>query len=134
MDDDALTQALSLLRQSRSDATAELARIEDAIRALENLSKKASTRTAPQPLLPGLLPGRSVRTMMLNLLDEGDRDWSVAEILAEYQHRGTPVHGKDPDNALRAAIADAYKAGTIARTSIGRYSSARWPKPGEEAG
>jgi hypothetical protein len=27
---------------------------------------------------------------------EEDRDWSTNEILAEYERRGTPVHGKDP--------------------------------------
>lgn len=64
--------------------------------------------------------------MLVNLLDEEDRDWSVNEVLDEYRRRGTPVHGADPSNALRAAIADANKAEQIVRTSMGRYKSAKW--------
>jgi hypothetical protein len=63
--------------------------------------------------------------MMLNLLyEESDRDWSVNEILTEYESRGNPVTAKDPSNALRAAVAEANKAGTIVRTVPGRYRAA----------
>ena len=65
--------------------------------------------------------------MMLNLLYEGGRDWSVNEILSEYQNRGTPVEAKDPSNALRAAVAEANRAGTIVRTAPGRYRAADDP-------
>ncbi|MGH9278452.1 MAG: hypothetical protein ACRD12_10175 [Acidimicrobiales bacterium] len=76
---------------------------------------------------------RSVRTMVLTLLDEEDRDWSVGEILAAYERRGTPVHGADPNNALRAALADAKKRGMVISTAVGRYKSARWAQASEHS-
>lgn len=60
------------------------------------------------------------------LLEEGDRDWSVGEVLAEYQDRGTPVHGQDPSNALRAAMADAKKKRMVVSTDVGRYKASKW--------
>ena len=68
----------------------------------------------------------SVKTLMLELMAEGDRDWSTNEILTEYDSRGTPVHGKDPGNAIRAALAEALKAEQIIRTQVGRYKSQEW--------
>jgi len=68
----------------------------------------------------------SVRSMLLRLLNEEDRDWSTAEILAEYSRRGTPIHGKDPNNALRAALAEAKKAAQIVSTGVGRYRAIKW--------
>ncbi len=63
---------------------------------------------------------------MMRLLVATDHDWSVAEILREYEDRGTPLQAKDPSNALRAAIAEANKAGTIFRTAPGRYKASKW--------
>ena len=87
-------------------------------------------------VIPPASGGRrpSVRTMALALMEEEDRDWSTGEILTEYRRRGTPVHGTDPNNALRAALADAKKRRLVYSTGvIGRYKSAKWqltPVPG----
>jgi len=121
MPDDPVEEAIQLLQKRRTQALAEVERIDNALTQLG--------RPTPRPqALPGpysfqLPPERpmSVRSMLIALLRETDRDWNVAEILAEYEQRGTPVHGKDPENALRAAVNEAYKAGQIIRTSHGRY-------------
>jgi hypothetical protein len=68
----------------------------------------------------------SVRSMMLALLDEQDRDWSAGEVLDEWEHRGQPIRGADPSNATRAAISESNKAGQIYRTSPGRYKATKW--------
>ncbi len=65
--------------------------------------------------------------MIVTLLEEEDRDWSVGEILAEYTRRGTPVHGQDPSNAARAALADAKKRGKVTSTTVGRYRASKRP-------
>lgn len=127
---DPVVDALATLRSKRDELTAQISRYDEAIRTLSELVDGAVTPTGPTPgasfvatsISPESNTGKSVRVMMLDLMHEDrDRDWSVNEILDEYQRRGTPVHGKDPNNALRAAIADAHKAGTIVRTTTGRY-------------
>ena len=67
--------------------------------------------------------------MLVRLLDEADRDWSVSEILSEYESRGTPVNGANPDKNLRAAIVEARKAGRVERTAYGRYRSTKFDDP-----
>ncbi len=69
---------------------------------------------------------RSIRRMLLELLEESDRDWTVAEVLAEYEARNDPVHGQRPPHAMRVAVGDSHKAGDIFRTSVGRYKSVKW--------
>jgi hypothetical protein len=123
----AVGEALALLREKRDALLADVEHVQAAIAALEKLSGTpgatgSTPRDADRP---------SVRTMAVDLMNEDDRDWSVAEILTEYKDRGTPVHGKDPKNALRAALADAKKRGLIASTAPGRYRSARWFVPPE---
>jgi len=102
----------------------EVQRIDEAIAALEQLLPLRFTFV---PIPDELVTLRtSVKTMMLRLLMETDRDWSVNEILEEYRNRGNPVQAKDPSNALRAAVAEANKAGTIFRTTVGRYKASKW--------
>lgn len=118
VDVDAITGALSLLEQERARLVDEVTRVDAAIHALRDL---AQTSTASyDPHRP------SVRTKLMSLLDEERRDWSAGEILDAYQRRGDPIHGADPSNALRAAIADAHKKGMIVRTDVGRYRSVKW--------
>ena len=64
--------------------------------------------------------------MAVTLMEEADRDWSAPEVLGEYMRRGTPVHGVDPSNVLRAAFADAKKRGMIFSTAVGRYKASKW--------
>lgn len=119
---DPVAEALALLRRKHDALMADVRHVEDGIEALERLSGSSHTVLQAKP-------ERSIRTMALDLMNEKDRDWSVAEILDEYERRGTPVHGKDPNNALRAAIADAHKAKVIFRTSIGRYKAVQFRHP-----
>lgn len=122
---DPVAEALALLRRKRDALMGEVRHVEEGIAALEKLlGATASPATSHDPNRP------SIRTMALSLMEEADRSWSVGEILAEYERRGTPVHGKDPNNALRAAIADAFKAGMIHRTAPGRYVAAKWAEEG----
>lgn len=122
---DPIEQALMALRQREAELDAETDRVRRAIASLESLVP--SDETQPQRAPSAHDPNRpSVRTMLVNLLDEEDRDWSAAEILAAYRRRGNPVHGKDPSNALRAALADAKKRGMIVATGVGRYKAGKW--------
>lgn len=120
-----LRAAIAPLRKRLEETTEEAQRIQTAIAALEQL--------IPAPGAPasgaddGLIGGRpSVRAMMLRLLGEEDRDWSVNEILDEYQRRGVTFYVKDPKNALRAAVSESNRDGQITRTSAGRYKATRW--------
>ena len=95
-----------------------------AIANLEQLRQQPSaTVPSPEELVGTRL---SVKTRMLVLMAEADRDWSVAEVLEEYDRRGFPIQAKDPKNALRAAVAEANRDGLIFRTSTGRYKSGKW--------
>ncbi|MGO8826168.1 MAG: hypothetical protein ACLQU9_13145 [Acidimicrobiales bacterium] len=130
MSTDPIHDAILALEAKRDALTGEVNRLTQAISALLALGEVG----APQPPMasprPVVVPpsGRlSVKQMMLQLLYEQDRDWNVNEILAEYQKRGTPIQAKDPSNALRAAVAEANKAGDIVRTTPGRYKAARPP-------
>lgn len=120
---DPVEAAVSALRRKREELAYEAEQLDRAIEALELVVG----RKRPGADYQGASIRRSsVRTMAIALMDEADQDWSTSEILAEYQRRGTPVHGKDPSNALRAALADAKKRGMIVNTRPGRYKSARW--------
>lgn len=120
---DAIAEARDILVQRRDELTSELSRITQALEAL--------TGVGMPPNGDGIVraPSQSVRSMLLALLDESNRDWSTYEILAEYQRRGTPIHGADPNNALRSAISDANKATQVFRTTPGRYKAIKWKAP-----
>jgi hypothetical protein len=120
---DAIATAVEALEAERDSLMTEVNRLTHAIATLRALDdKEPHHQPIAQPPVPVPPSGRlSVKQMMLNLLYESGRDWSVNEILAEYENRGTPVQAKDPSNALRAAITEENKAGTIMRTAPGRY-------------
>jgi hypothetical protein len=123
---DPVMEALDALKLRQADLRAELKRIDSAITALAELvTVEVDSASAPNGQ-SAQHPRPSVRSMLVSLLDEEDRDWSVKEILAEYIDRGTPVHGTRPDNSLRAAIVDAEKAAQIKRVSTGRYRSTKF--------
>ena len=130
MPDTIIAEVLVVLRQKAAEHDAEASRIREAIASLERLSPPEDTRSpraasAYDPRRP------SVRSMVVALLDEADRDWSASEIITEYTRRENPVHGRDPANALRAALADAKKRGLIVPTGVGRYKAVKWAVPPE---
>lgn len=114
-------EALALLEQKQSSLKSELAQVDEAVSALRKLVGKERPGGKTDPRRP------SVRTKVVRLLEEEDRDWSAGEIIAEHQERGDPIQGSDPPNALRAAFADAKKKGLIVSSGVGRYRSAKWP-------
>jgi len=124
MTTDPIADAIERLRQGRQEAIQEVQRIEMALANLEQLRHQPARAVSNPEELVGTRP--SVKSMMLQLLVEANRDWSVSEVLAEYERRGFPVKAKDPKNALRAAVAEANRDGAIFRTAIGRYKSAKW--------
>jgi hypothetical protein len=120
MPSDAVSEAVDLLVLRRGELQSEAAAISVEIKRIDHaLGALKGDVVAPS----ATEQGPSVRTLLVRLLEEDARDWSAGEVLAEYSRRGTPVHGKDPDNALRAAIADANKRGLIVRTAPGRYAA-----------
>lgn len=124
---DPVVEAMRVLERRRTEALEEVKRLDMAIVALSNLTTApASELPAPVFVEHSPIPRPSVKTMMLALLGESDRDWSVNEVLAEYESRGTPVQAQDPSNALRAAVAEANKVGQIFRTATGRYKASKW--------
>lgn len=133
MTDDTLPSALTFLRDKRDEHVAEVKRLTQAISAIE------AVLAGDEPPSPNSVNGNggssatserpSVRVMALRLMEEADRDWSVPEILDEYERRGTPIVANDPDNALRAAVAEAHKKGQMIRTAVGRYKAKKWEKP-----
>ena len=131
---DHLDDVIQTLYQRRTELEAELQRVNAALKALVpptsvTVTPATATATASAPP-PGIQTQRlSVRQMVVILLDEGNRDWSVSEILYEYERRGTPVHGANPDKSVRAGILEAEKAGQIQRTDRGRYRSTKFVAP-----
>lgn len=120
VNDNPVGEALALLQQEREDLVGRLSQVDEAIAALKKLMGRGRPSTPADPNRP------SVRTKVLRLLDEAARDWSAGEIIEEYRRRDDPIHGRDPSNALRAALADAKKKGMIVSTGVGRYKSAKW--------
>ncbi|PLS76788.1 MAG: hypothetical protein CYG61_00200 [Actinobacteria bacterium] len=117
-------QALELLIEQRAALLTDLAQVEEAIAALQRLTGKARAAATVDANRP------SVRTKLVRLLEEAPRDWSAGEIIEEYTGRGDPIHGRDPANALRAALADAKKRGMVIQTAVGRYMATKWdPSP-----
>lgn len=125
---DPLDKVIDTLFQRRLELEVELARIDAALKALlpSGPMTMDETATAVPPIRTARL---SVRQMVVALLDEANRDWSVSEVLAEYERRGTPIHGASPEKSLRAALAEAKKAGQIVSTAWGRYKSAGYAAP-----
>lgn len=109
--------------EERKRIDAELEHIES---FLAVLTTQQSVPAAFDVIGPRFAPRPSVREMLVALLQEDDRDWSAAEVLAEYESRGTPIHAKNPGNSVRSAIGAAMEHRTIYRTTEGRYKSSKW--------
>jgi hypothetical protein len=136
MRDDPIEEALRLLVKRRDEALAEVQRIEKALvdlgRPVTNTEPTRMTTAEPVAGANGVAPiyPPSVRGRLVFLLDEADRDWSVGEVIAEYERRGIPFTVKAPDNALRAALLEAQRKGQVERTAPGRYRSTKFA-PGQ---
>ncbi len=125
-EDDPILEALTALRHRREEAMQEVQRIETAIASLELLVPVAAPPLFIPPPSEVEWPRPSAKSLMMRLMLEGDRDWSVPEVIQEYENRGITFQVKDPNNALRAAVAEENKKGTILRTAPGRYKAAKW--------
>lgn len=67
---------------------------------------------------------KSVKRMVIELLEEAARPWTGPEIRDEYIHRGTPIHrvgAKDPVSPIRTALLDLIKDGKVERVGEGVY-------------
>lgn len=120
-----VTHAYESLVARHEELMDEARQIEAAMAVLAPLAAKATPLRSDRDRNAGVRP-RSAKSLMLDLLAESDRDWSVGEVIAEYGRRSVPIHVKDPNNAMRAAVAEANAAGQIFRVSPGRYKAARW--------
>lgn len=120
-----MDNVIQTLYQRRLELESELSRIDSALAAL----------VPPTPVMsaPPVTQRLSVRQMLVALLDEADRDWSVSEVLEEYKRRGTPVHGTVPDKSLRSALVEAKKAGQVENTRWGRYRSTKFTPSASDA-
>ncbi len=119
MASDDFADALALLRQKRATHLEQLQRIESAINALLGLDQPEQ----PEPRAAGT---RTTREMIVSLADEGDRDWTVREMIDEYAGRGEDFPGANPDSSIRAAIVVAVRKNQIFRTDSGRYKSTKF--------
>jgi len=134
---DAVDEAVGLLMKRRDEALAEVQRIERALADLGRPVADQATEAPPTVMRPEVIDAHprgtqhlSVRGRLVALLDEEDRDWTVGEVIAEYERRGVPFTVKAPDNALRAALVEAQRKGQVERTTPGRYKSTKF-EPGE---
>lgn len=118
-----VAEALDLLKLRRAAINEELAQVEEAIAALSRVGRSA------QVVEPARRSGQSVRTKVIALLEEDNRDWSTSEIIDEYERRGDPIKALDPTNSVRSAMAKARVKGTLLQMATGRYKHAMWEDP-----
>jgi len=132
---DDLREAIALLRRKRSAALAVVEKYDKALAALLALDEGSQDDEVPAPAPPARAeppaPRPSVLTMARTLLDEGDRLWTAAAIIDEYEKRGTPIQAADPANALRTALSTLVKRGEAYRESPGYFRSAVFHKEPE---
>jgi hypothetical protein len=126
MPTDDLAEAIAMLRQKRAAHMEQVQRIDAALAALTDVIEKPGRgHEAPQGL-QRTAGGLTTRQKLVALLDEGDRDWSVREVIDEYENRGDPFTGSNPDSAIRAAIVTAVEKDEIFRQDVGRYKSTKF--------
>jgi len=130
---DDLDEIRALMRRKRADHAAQVERLDAALRLLDDQLAESSTSLAEHRATPSSgsdRPTRSVRVKVLDLLCEADRDWSVADIVREYERRGDPIASSKPPSAVRTAFAKLYADKDVVRTSQGRYTAKRWAPDG----
>lgn len=70
--------------------------------------------------------GPTAREKILALLRESQRDWTVPQMVREYEQRGEPFESENPDSTVRAALKTALKHREVVRTPQGRYIATEW--------
>src|SRR5437867_2049329 len=121
-----LKDAIATLERKRAVAQALVEKLDTALQLLRDLDDQphasspahANHTNGGRPLAR---TGGSVRSKILRLANERDRDWSTAEIIEEFERRGDPIKATDPANAIRTAFAEAMKREQLVRTTTGRY-------------
>lgn len=148
---DALLEAVASLRQKRAEYVAahkaKIAQIDSAIAAISELIEEpppSKPNGTPLPLdFDAAIQRRlarpdGMRSKVVALAEEKNRDWSVREIINAYKDRGQPFEGafEQIDRAMRAAIVHAVRKGQLVKTKPGRYKAAVYASPAElrEAG
>ena len=150
--------AIRRLREKRARTQEQLEKLDHAIAALQDLEREdaSASTSAEQPTdykvtfndpvaladatrvlaIPGRRPQpNSVKTRVVELLlHNPNRTWAVGDIILEFQRSGSPPQAKDVGNAVRTALSEAAKDGTIKRVSPGVYTGVvPSPRHGEVA-
>lgn len=125
MEPDDLEDVIAQLRDRRAAVVARLQRIDAALEALGRPVAPAQER-AVVSVARAEKRGPSVYERVLRLLEEGDRAWSVADIIDTCARRGEPLVGSSVSNNVRSALAKLHQTGRIVRVEQGRYKSARF--------
>jgi hypothetical protein len=76
----------------------------------------------------------SVFNKVVKLLEEDENIYTIGEIFDEWTHRGDPIQGVHPKNALRTAISEAVKKGRLTRLGDGKYVATKWLHPSQATG
>lgn len=129
---DDLPEIISSLRAKRADHLDAVSMLDQAIKALTNLTSPTLSVTDgavdsaanPQDRRKGA--AKSVLQACLDLANEGPRDWSAEEIVTEYANRGTPLAVQDPRNSVFSALSRAAKKGLLLRVAHGKYVAAQF--------
>lgn len=134
MPTDDLAEAIAMLRQKRAAHMEQVQRIDAALAALTVVIEKPGQSESALRGTPRKAGSRTTRQKLVALLEEGDRDWSVREVIDEYVNRGDPFTGANPDSAIRAAIVTAVEKDEIFRCDLGRYKSTRFKPVAHDPG
>ncbi|MDQ3641794.1 MAG: hypothetical protein M3450_10150 [Actinomycetota bacterium] len=141
MSDD-LLDAISLLRRKRADHLAQVEKIDAALAALAAVIEEPEQRQNGESRPSGLAArvvekigqaqaqAQTTRQKIVSLAEEADRNWSAGQMISEYQRRGEPFAGANPDSAVRAAIVTAMQKDELYRTAYGRYRATKF-RPSE---
>lgn len=138
MSDD-LLDAIALLRRKRADHLAQVEKIDAALVALAEVIDEPEQRQTGKASTNGLAArvvekieaqGQTTRQKIVSLAEEEDRNWSVGQMISEYNRRGAPFTGANPDSAVRAAIVTATQKDELYRTAHGRYRATKF-RPSE---
>lgn len=119
----ALTEddVLANVRKLRANAAARVERLDQAIEVLTRLD---------DPAEPEGRRGPSVRTRVLDLIEEGDREWTPDEVAAEFNRREVPLPVKDPKKQAQTALALLARDQLAVRVAPNRYRAACFAKDG----
>jgi hypothetical protein len=123
------SQAVSALRVRREALVEQIKKIDIAIQALDDVA------AGPQGQLPlqnqpeeagQAVRGRGVRSRVLKLLEEYDRDWSSSEIVEAFQNRNDALAVSSPNSSVRTALSVLYQTDRAVKTTPGRYRAMKF--------